>query len=182
MATVTMQICDMCSETQTVAVEKRRIQQLDGALEVDLCTEHDQEWQRIEAVRQVFVDVARPATADPPAAEPGPAPAEQEKKPRAARQRNDAHAEENREIRAWARQAGIEMGDRGRISESTRKQYREWRWQQDHPVPPPVQPVTVFPRAVPRPPAHPPTPTPLANGKDEGRAFGVDEAMAAYSD
>lgn len=133
--------CDSCPEPtpgQVPQPAERREFSFDGKrYRVDLCAQHMQEFARVwDAMAQLAASgtqiAARvrtrkqqvPAQATAPAEEPAPAPAP-----------SPLHGPKLSErIRAWAIDNGIEVGDRGRISEDVRRAYHE---------------------------AHPPQPTPL---------------------
>lgn len=165
MATVTMKVCDMCTEEQTVAVDTAHFAQDGVDYSMDLCAAHKKDWESLEASRREF---AAHATAQSEIVAPGPATARSRVKDTPARR------EENREVRAWAKQQDIELGDRGRIPEDIRDAFRKWKWEQNHPVPAPV-----VERPVPQPPR---TPAPPADNGEGRQRMDPMSAMATHSD
>lgn len=105
---LTTKVCDPPHEAETVAVVTRRFGYGDIEYETDLCAAHDLE---LGSVLGEFAAYARPT---------GPV---QQVKRRDRQQEKDGAAE----CRKWARQKGIEVAERGRISPTILAQFRAER-------------------------------------------------------
>jgi Lsr2 len=87
--------CDYDGKDIPRGQERTRSFGIDGReFEIDLCRKHN---DRLDQVLQAYIEVGRKAARAP------------------RRRRTMAHRQRSAEIRAWAKQRGIEVSDRGRI-------------------------------------------------------------------
>jgi hypothetical protein len=161
----------MCTEDELRSVITVHFE-VDGVqYEVDLCEQHKADWDSLERARRQFAQVARAQTE---VLQPTRAPS--------SRRGNDSpeRREENRELRVWAQQEGIELPRAGRIPEEIRTRFRRWRWEQNHPLPDDTREPAQVPPTTPRPGPPPNAPRPPAD--DERPRFSVEDAMATYGE
>jgi hypothetical protein len=95
--------CDYDGKDIVRGQETTRTFGIDGRdFEIDLCRRHN---ERLSQVLGPYLEVSRRSSRPP------------------RRRRTMAHRQRSAEIRAWAKQQGIEVSDRGRIPASVVEQY-----------------------------------------------------------
>lgn len=119
MAKKQITVCDRCAEGQDVlSVDTVTFATAEGSYQADLCETHLVDYQKFEEELAEWTKSARLIT---PAAASSPRP------PR--RRRPSNATAENVAIRAWCRSEGIEISERGRISDDLRQRWRDQQGQ-----------------------------------------------------
>lgn len=116
MATKTLTVCDFDEHEpdEDVLADHQRTFPADGGLRtIDLCDSCLPKFEAFEQLTQRWVKCGRPFEPERP------------KRTRAPRPK--AVETENAVVRAWAREHGWGLGDRGRIPDEVRAAYAEWQ-------------------------------------------------------
>lgn len=114
MATRTIKVCDRePDDDDALAVDTVVFEHNGKAYELDLCASHLEAWKKFVSDEEEWMQAARPTgrSLPPPASLP-------------MRSRATRADSENAAIREWARQQGINIGDRGRIPVELRERFR----------------------------------------------------------
>lgn len=121
MATKTLIVCDFDEHAQdedVLADHQRTFMSAEGLRSIDLCDSCLPKFETFRLLTERWTKCSSPVEPE---------------KPKRTRSERPSVRTDNAEVRAWAREHGYDLGERGRIPDEVRAKYAAWKAGQ-HPV------------------------------------------------